>query len=156
MVCKREILIVLVLIIFMTKVNAEEISLSNLPLEKKVGQMIIVKSNDGFNEHFVSLGIGGVFLDGGKKPSEFREIVNKYQNKSKIRLLVATDMEGYWNPFSDYKSKVFGEIKNKEEARALGKEHAKKLKEASFNIDFSPVVESKNKVWIGRSFNGSF
>src|SRR3989344_212464 len=120
MVCKREILIVLVLIIFMTKVNAEEISLSNLPLEKKVGQMIIVKSNDGFNEHFVSLGIGGVFLDGGKKPSEF------------------------------------GEIKNKEEARALGKEHAKKLKEAGFNIDFSPVVESKNKVWIGRSFNGSF
>ncbi|GAJ13157.1 unnamed protein product, partial [marine sediment metagenome] len=73
-----------------------------------------------------------------------------------IKLFVATDMEGYWNPFADfYKSKSFGEINSSEQAHELGKEHGEILKELGFNLDFSPIVEIRNKVWPGRSFTGT-
>ena len=153
---KREIFIVLAIVLFMMRASANQINLSDLSIEEKIGQMIIVKANDGINEKFISLGVGGIFLNDGKTTEQFKEIINEYQNKSKIKLFVSTDMEGYWNPFSDYKSKSFGEIKNSKESKSLGKEHAEKLKEAGFNLDFSPVVESKNKVWPGRSFEGDF
>ncbi|MFH1803162.1 MAG: glycoside hydrolase family 3 N-terminal domain-containing protein [archaeon] len=139
----------------MARVNANEINISELTLKEKVGQMVMIKANDGLNEEFISLGVGGIFLNGGKTSDQFKEIIDEYQNASKIKLLVATDMEGYWNPFSDKESKSFGEITNANEAKALGKEHAETLKNAGFNIDFSPVVESKNKVWPGRSFTGT-
>lgn len=140
----------------MANAGADQINLSDLSIEEKVGQMIIVKANNELNEKFLSLGIGGIFLNGNKNSEQFKEIIEEYQRRSKIKLFVSTDMEGYWNPFSDYKSKSFGEIKDAEEARLLGEEHAQKLKEAGFNLDFSPVVESKNKIWPERSFKGNF
>ncbi len=63
-------------------------------------------------------------------------------------------MEGFWNPPPFHGSKNFGEIKTGEEAYELGTSHGKILKELGFNLDFSPIVESRNTVWPGRTFTG--
>ncbi|MCH7568114.1 MAG: glycoside hydrolase family 3 protein [Nanoarchaeota archaeon] len=136
-------------------VSAEEINISEMNIEQKVAQMVIV-SGDKFDSRFLDLGVGGIFLTKQKSKEDYKKLISKYQTNSKIKLFVATDMEGYWNPFDDfYKSKNFAQINNGEEAYALGKEHGNILKELGFNIDFSPVVEVRNSVWPGRSFTGS-
>lgn len=144
-----------IIIIFLMKiVSSQEINLSSLSLDEKLAQMIIIRG-DKFDERFLSLGVGGIFLDKQQTREDYIDLISKYQNNSKINLFVSTDMEGYWNPFKFYQTKNFSQIKNKQEAYNLGKEHSKVLKEIGFNIDFSPVVETKNKVWPGRSFNGN-
>ncbi len=133
----------------------EKINFSGLSLKQKISQMIIVNGNV-FDKRFTGLGVGGIFLDNLKTKKEYKETIAKYQNNSKIRLFVATDMEGYRNPFKNfYKSKIFGKIKNRKEAYFLGKEHGRILKELGFNLNFSPVVEIRNNVWPGRNFRGS-
>lgn len=148
--------IFLILLVFLMKIvsSQEIINISSLSLGEKISQMIIVRG-DKFDERFLSLGVGGIFLDQKQTREDYINLISKYQNNSKIRLFVSTDMEGYWNPFKFYQTKNFSQIKNKQEAYNLGKEHSKILKETGFNIDFSPVVETKNKVWPGRSFNGN-
>ena len=86
---------------------------------------------------------------------EYQDIIARYQNASRIPLLVALDLEGYWNPLPFYSSKNFGQISSDIAAYELGAEHAAVMKELGFNLDFSPVVEMRNEVWPGRSFNGS-
>ena len=77
--------------------------------------------------------VGGVFLDKENSKEDYKKTTGFYQSNSKIKLFVATDMEGYWNPFNEfYKSKNFGEINSKEEAYELGKEHGEILKELGF------------------------
>jgi beta-N-acetylhexosaminidase len=136
----------------------ETINISEMSLDEKIGQMILVRP-DSLNEKYVSeLHVGGIFLSKQITKEEYSEYVNFYKNKSKTKLFVAADMEGYWNPFSEfYKSKTFGEINSSEEAYNLGKSHGKILNEIGFNLDFSPIVElsDRNKVWPGRSFIGT-
>jgi len=150
----HKIFILLVFLLIMPKINAELVNMSDLTLEQKVAQMFIVRG-DKFDPRLIELGVGGIFLDRQKTFEQYRRLIKEYQNKSEIKLFVATDLEGYWNPFPFFKSKNFGEIENPEQAKELGQEHAGVLKELGFNLDFSPVVEAKNKVWPGRSFNGT-
>ena len=134
----------------------KEISLTNMTLQEKIGQLIIVKPEKLDKRYLEELHIGGIFLNKGSTPESYKSTINFYQNNSNINLFVATDMEGYWNPFQEfYKSKNFGEIKAQKEAYELGKEHGGVLKNLGFNLDFSPIVEVRNEVWIGRSFTGS-
>src|SRR3989338_11133508 len=151
---KKIFIITIIFILGMGLASAGQIKLSDLTIEEKIGQMIMVKGNK-FDQKFIDLKIGGIFLNGPKSTREYRKIIEKYQNKTKIKLFAATDMEGYWNPFLDYKSKSLGDIKNSKESKLLGAEHAKKLKESGFNINFAPVVE-KNDFWNGRTFTGDF
>jgi beta-N-acetylhexosaminidase len=152
---KRYFIIILVILILMAKVKAQqEINLSQMPLKEKIAQMIMIRG-DNFDSRFTELKIGGIFLTQQKTEEDYKKLIEKYQSKSKIRLLVATDLEGYWNPFPFYNSKSLSEIKTKEEAYNLGKEHAQILKNLGFNLDFSPIAEEKNTVWPGRSFTGS-
>jgi len=133
----------------------ETINLSEMGLKEKIGQLIIVKPNGLKRDYVSELNVGGIFLQEMKTKEKYKKTISFYQNLSKIKLFVAADMEGYWNPFSRfYKSKAFGEIKSEKEAYSLGKEHGKILKELGFNLDFSPIVEVRNKVWPGRSFTG--
>lgn len=134
--------------------QSDEINISSLTLEEKIAQMFIVRG-DKFDSHFLDIGVGGIFLTKQKTEKDYQELIKKYQESSKIKLLVLTDMEGYWNPFPFFKSKSFSDIKTKEEAYQLGQEHGKILKKLNFTINFSPVVEAKNKVWLGRSFIGT-
>ena len=132
-----------------------KISLSEISLREKIAQMIIVGGGT-FDSRFVELGIGGIFLPKFNSEEIYRDFILRYQKNSKIRLFVAGDVEGWRTPFDNfYKGKVFGDIKNKEEAYLLGKEQGAIMKKLGFNINFSPVVEMKNAVWPGRSFKGS-
>ena len=154
----KYLLILLVLIVSMEMSYAigeeiNEIKISSLSLDEKISQMIMV-GGDKSSEELIKTGIGGIFIDNLKTKEEYKEVIKKFQKKSKIKLFVATDMEGYWNPFPFYNSKSFGEIKGENEAFELGKEHGKILNGLGFNMDFSPVVEVRNDVWPGRSFTG--
>ena len=134
----------------------KEISLTNMTLQEKIGQLILVKPKKLDKRYLNELHVGGIFLDKGYTKEDYTKPIEFYQDNSKIKLFVATDMEGYWNPFNEfYKGKNFGEIKSKEEAYELGKEQGNLLADLGFNLDFSPVVEVRNNVWIGRSFTGS-
>jgi len=162
---KPSLLFILIIFIIFNSVNIlsfeesemkREISLTNMTLQEKIGQLIIVKPEKLDKRYLDELNIGGIFLNKGSAREDYKKPIEFYQNSSEIKLFVATDMEGYWNPFKEfYKSKNFGEIKSKQEAYELGKEHGEILEDLGFNLDFSPVVEVRNKVWIGRSFNGS-
>jgi len=150
----RYIIIALATLFLMTNVAATmEISLSDLTLQEKIGQMMMVKGNE-YDSRFLDLGVGGIFLSSQKTKEETKKLIEKYQENSKIPLLVSADLEGHWNPFPFFESKEFGDINTEDEAEQLGISHAEILKDLGFNLDFSPVVESKNKVWPGRSFTG--
>lgn len=151
---KKIYIIILLLLIMLKSSSAQTINLSELSLDEKIAQMIIIRG-DIYDERFTELGIGGVFLDKQKTEEEYKALVNQYQNNSKIKLFVSTDLEGYWNPFPFFQSKNFGEIKTEEEAYNLGISHGKILGELGFNINFAPIAESKNTVWPGRSFTGT-
>jgi beta-N-acetylhexosaminidase len=132
------------------------INLSEMSLDEKIGQLMLVKPEGLNKEYLEELHVGGIFLNDLKQKENYANAINFYQDNSKIKLFIATDMEGYWNPFSDfYNSKNFGEINSKEESFNLGKEHGEILNEMGFNLDFSPIVEVRNTVWKGRSFTGS-
>ena len=133
----------------------QTIKISNLTLKEKIGQLIIVKPEKLDERYLTELHIGGIFLNNKKSAHEYSDTIEFYQNNSKIKLFVATDMEGYWNPFNFYTSKSFGDIQDDQEAYDLGVEHSKILSELGFNMDFSPIVEVRNNVWPGRSFTGN-
>ncbi|HKL23792.1 MAG TPA: glycoside hydrolase family 3 N-terminal domain-containing protein [Candidatus Nanoarchaeia archaeon] len=143
----------------MKKRNSKTIHLSDLSLREKIGQLIFIKPK-GKNEDYIDdLKIGGIFLNKGtgNKKSDFKKIIDYYQNNSKIKLFIAADMEGYINPFKGfYNSKSFNQIKTKKEAHELGKEHGEIMKQIGFNVNFSPVTEMRNNVWPGRTFLGTF
>jgi beta-N-acetylhexosaminidase len=153
---KYFLLPIILIIIFPLISSMETINLSEMSLEEKVGQLLIVRPTDLDQNYLDKLYVGGIFLSKQTTKEEYLEFVNFYKDNSKIDLFIAADMEGYWNPFSEfYESKSFGEINSSEEAYSLGKEQGKILNELGFNLDFSPVVEVRNNVWEGRSFIGT-
>jgi len=132
-----------------------EINISEIPLQQKIAQMIIVRG-ESFDKRFVDLGIGGIFLTKFNSKKEYKDFILEYQKNTKLKLFIASDMEGYLNSFDKfYKSISFGDVNTSEEAYKLGKEHGKVMREMGFNLNFSPVVEVRNTVWPGRSFNGT-
>lgn len=147
-------ILVFFLLVMVKSASAQSVNLSEMPLDKKIAQMIIVRG-DTFSEELGEIGIGGIFLDRQKDEESYAEIIAEYQSLSKIKLLVSTDLEGYWNPFPFFESKKFGEIETADEANNLGIVHGRILKELGFNINFAPIAESKNKVWPGRTFGGT-
>lgn len=152
----RYICVVILFIVFIPFSSCmEEINFSELTMGEKVGQLIIAKPKL-IDERWTNLNLGGIFLvNRDFSPEDYKKQIDYYQNNSKIKLFVSTDMEGYWNPFSFYNSKNFGEIKNGKEAYNLGKEQGEIMRDLGFNLDFSPIVEIRNNVWPGRSFIGT-
>lgn len=150
-------LVLLILLLFSVQgyEMKNTINLSEMSIEEKIGQLMVIKPQGLNLAYLEELHVGGIFLNNKKTEENFTKSIEFYQNNSKIKLFVATDMEGYWNPFPFFNSKNFGEINSKEEAFNLGKEQGEVMKSLGFNLDFSPVVEIRNKVWKGRSFTGS-
>lgn len=146
----------IIFIIFCSSVVAmEQINFSELSVEEKIGQMLIVKPQE-IDSKWLNLKLGGIFVvNRNFSKEDYKKHISYYQNNSKIKLFIATDMEGYWNPFNFHESKNFGDIKTQEESFELGKDHAEILKDLGFNLNFSPVVEIRNNVWPGRSFTGT-
>lgn len=135
-----------------------KIDLNSMTLKQKIAQMIVVRG-DKEDLDFTKLNIGGIFLDRQDSKEDYKNLIQKYQDNSKIKLLVSTDLEGAWTPFSNPESHQifpkFSEIKTSQEAKEVGLRHGELLKEIGFNINFAPVAEYSDKVYGGRTFSGS-
>lgn len=137
-------------------IENNEVDLDSLTLRQKIAQMIIVGGDDEKNLEMLNFNVGGIFLDKQKLEEDYGNLIKKYQKSSKIKLLVATDLEGAWNPFSNFKKfPKFSDVKNKEEAFQVGLEQGGILKKLGFNLNFAPVAEFKDKVYGGRAFLGT-
>ncbi|MFH1326790.1 MAG: glycoside hydrolase family 3 N-terminal domain-containing protein [archaeon] len=135
------------------------IDFDSLTLRQKIAQMFIVRGNL-FKEEFENLNIGGIYLNKGKSIEDYKKLISKWQNQSRIKLFVSTDLEGWWSPFSkefpeEYQFPPFSEIKNEKQAYAVGLDHGEILKKVGFNLNFAPVAEFKDEVYGGRTFQGS-
>jgi beta-N-acetylhexosaminidase len=106
---------------------------------------------------FTDYNIGGIFLDKLKLKEEYIDLITKYQDRSKIKLFIATDLEGAWNPFRDFINfPAFSEIKTKQEAYEIGLKHGNILQELGFNLNFAPISEFRDSSYGGkRTFNGT-
>jgi beta-N-acetylhexosaminidase len=117
--------------------------------------MIIVRG-DKEEYRLTNLNIGGIFLDKQDAEKDYENIIANFQEKSKIRLFAATDLEGAWNPFSNfYESKSLADIEDADESYNLGKNHGENLKRIGFNINFAPVAEWSDKAYGERAFSGN-
>jgi beta-N-acetylhexosaminidase len=131
----------------------------SLTLRQKIAQMIIVRGDYKRNVKLNNLNIGGIFLDRQNSEEDYKNLIEEYQNNSKIKLLVSTDLEGAWSPFNrskkEYDFPYFSNIKTKEEAYIVGQKHGLLLKKLGFNINFAPVSEFDDLVYGGRAFSGN-
>ena len=132
------------------------VDLDSLTLRQKISQMIVVRGDSGEMD-FTNLNIGGIFLDRQKSKEDYKQLIKRYQDSSKIRLFVSTDLEGAWTPFREEELQFpyFSEIKDKEEAREIGLAHKNLLRGVGFTLNFAPVAEYSDDVYGGRSFIGT-
>jgi beta-glucosidase-like glycosyl hydrolase len=137
------------------KIQGNTIYLDSLTLRQKLAQMIMIRG-DNENEDLTEFGIGGVFFDRQKTEEAYKEKINNYKKNSKIKLFVSTDLEGAWNPFSDFRDFAKNkDVQDKEKAGETGTEHGELLSSLGFNMNFAPVSEYEDKVYGGRAFSGS-
>jgi len=81
---KLNILIVITLILIMPVSHAKEINISDLPLDEKIHQMIIIPA-----ENYYDKDVGGIFFGTGKKldsSKEYEREIKILQDKSKIKI----------------------------------------------------------------------
>lgn len=138
------------------KIEGNLFYFDSLTLKQKIAQMIMVRGDSTKNLEMLNFNIGGVFLDNQKNESSFKELIEEYQDNSRIKLFVATDLEGAWNPFLGFREfPSFANINSSKEAFEIGKEHGEFLKEIGFNLNFAPVAEFEDKAYGGRAFTGT-
>ena len=132
----------------------DSIYLNSLTLRQKIAQMIMIRG-DKEKLEFTDLNVGGIFLDDLHSEEAYKLLIEKYQNNSKIKFLVATDLEGIWNPFPNERFPYFSEINSSREAYNVGLKQGKLLNETGFNLNFAPVAEYLDSVYGGRTFKGN-
>ena len=72
-----------------------------------------------------------------------------------IPFFVTVDLEGCLNPFSNFREFTSAsEIESVEQAQKKGEEEGQFLKSMGFNLNFAPVVDLDDKIWMCRSFPG--
>lgn len=139
-------------------IEGKTIEFSSLTLEQKIAQMIMVRGDEK-DLKFNNLNVGGIFLDRQKNEEDYKQLIKEYQDNSKIKLFVATDMEGVWTPFHNPEPHqifpAFSEIKTKYEAEDIGFKHGELLRKIGFNMNFAPVSEYSDEVYGGRAFSGT-
>jgi beta-N-acetylhexosaminidase len=139
-------------------IEDDTVNLSSLTLEQKIAQMIMVRGDEK-DLDFNRLNVGGIFLDRQNASHEYKRLIEDYQEDSKIKLLVASDLEGAWTPFHNPKpEEIFpnlSEIKNISQAREVGLKEGELLSDIGFNINFAPVAEYSDNAYGGRAFSGA-
>ena len=130
-----------------------ELIIKTLPLEKKIGQMMVVGfKNPYFDDHIKEMidvyGVGGVNLLARNVNDRegVIKMISDLKLHSEIPLFIATDQEG-----GDYVRFKFlseltpqMEIKSIEEARRIAKRRGEELCELGINMNFSPVIDYVN------------
>lgn len=132
------------------------ITLRELSLRQKIGQMMIVYAKPENKEWINKNNIGGIWIHAEPSREAFEEKIQYFQKNSTIKLFVAADLEGGVTPFDNFQTfSPPAEIKTKEEAYQMGKTHGKFLNELGFNLNFAPVVDLNDTIWHYRTFNGT-
>ena len=136
--------------------SVKEVSLSEMSLEDKIAQMMIIEGKIENLEKVSKLSIGGIFLFSLANENEYVDLILRFKENSKYGLFVATDLEGCVNMLENIKSfKYFNEIKTAEEAYEIGVEMGRLMLRLGFNLNFAPVLDLQDTIWNCRSFLGS-
>lgn len=150
--------------------------LTNMTLEEKIGQMLIVyyyspECDDTLIESIKNYNLGGIILSSENivNSKQLKKFVNDIQENSSIPMFISIDQEGgsvqRLKAKSDIKVStipsmaIVGEKNSKEEAYSIGNTIGKDLKTYGINMDFAPVLDINNPVTniIGdRSFGKDF
>ncbi len=143
-------------IITLEQLNPEEM-LSQMTLEEKVGQMLIVgfwgmEPDYYINKMINERNIGGVILMkyNIQNREQLKNLIKNLQLKSnttnpEIPLFIAVDQEGgeisrvKVDGVSEFTAQ--SEIKNKEQALKVALNRARELKELGINVNFSPILD---------------
>jgi beta-N-acetylhexosaminidase len=130
----------------------------NLTLREKIAQMLIAKMDLKNADAIGQIGIGGVYLGGMTSKEAYKNLIKRSKESSKIPLFISLDLEGYWNPFSNFHdfptAAEMGKMDDAEVYRTAA-DMAKLCKELGFNLNFAPVVDLSygDDVWVGRAFS---
>ncbi|MBI2041340.1 MAG: glycoside hydrolase family 3 protein [DPANN group archaeon] len=132
------------------------VDLSSMTLRQKIAQMMIVYGNPDDKALYQQMNIGGVFLTAMDTPEAFNQTTNLFQRDTKIPFFIAADVEGCINPFENFiKFPALHEIETDEDAFTIGKAEGQLMKELGMNMNFAPVVDTKDTIWNCRSFSGT-
>lgn len=135
---------------------ANTIYLDSLTLKQKIAQMVVTAGAVKNKEAMQKMLIGGIYFGAEEKKEDYVYLISTFQQDAVVPFFVTIDMEGYRNPFENFrKFPTFSEIKTKEEAYNIGDEEGRLLKELGFNVNFAPVVDLEDDIWNCRSFLGT-
>lgn len=129
---------------------------NTLSPDERIAQLLMVQaySNKGsqhqneIEELIKNYGIGGlIFMQGG--PVRQIDLINRYQNSSKVPLLIAMDAE--WSLSMRLDSTVLyprqmllGAIQDNQLIYEMGVEFANQLKRVGVHVNFAPVIDVNN------------
>ena len=129
---------------------------NSLTLRDKLAQMVIVKGDPEVHTEFCDMGVGGIRFHWQDSKQDYKDLIDKYCKRSKIKPFIAADLEGGegsskkgWNPFDSFQK--FPKFSNIKDAYKMGLEHGKLLKSMGFNMNFAPVAEYVDKAYGGRT-----
>ncbi len=136
-------------------VKDDVINLNDLTLEQKIAQMIITHGGTHNLDVWKKMQLGGVHFFAMESEEVFKETINQFQDGMSIPFFITADLEGCLNPFSNFREfTAASEITTTEEAQKKGEEEGQFLKSMGFNLNFAPVVDLDDKIWMCRSFPG--
>tara|TARA_Y100000310_G_scaffold243101_1_gene247497 strand:+ start:2182 stop:3249 length:1068 start_codon:yes stop_codon:yes gene_type:complete len=135
--------------------NINVVNFSEVGLRDKIAQMIIVEGKLDNLEAVSELNVGGIFFFALESEEDYKEMINRFDEKSKYPLFVSTDLEGCVNMLENVrKFKYFNQVKDENESYELGVEMGNFMKSLGFNLNFAPVLDLEDTIWNCRSFNG--
>ncbi len=135
--------------------EGKKISLSDLTLEQKIAQMVVVAGGTHNMIAWKNMQLGGVHLFAKKDGGVYQKVISDFQEGMTIPFFVTVDLEGCLNPFAEFhNSTALGEIKNVGEAFQKGSDEGRLLKELGFSVNFAPVVDLYDQIWKCRTFEG--
>ena len=132
--------------------------LNTLSVDQKIGQLFMIAAYSNKDEkHYQTIEtlvqqhqLGGlIFMQG--TPLKQAELTNRFQQKSKIPLLIGFDgewglsmrlKESYQYPWN----MTLGAIRDNELVEEFGKHLGKQLKRIGVHVNFAPVVDRKSVV----------
>lgn len=130
--------------------------IEQMSLEEKIGQLFMVEARprQGISNYqkvtqlIKKYKVGGVIIFHGE-PVQVAELINSYQEKAKIPLLIATDAEwGLSMRFSNCitypRQMTLGAIQDERLIYNMGKDIGEQLKAMGIHINFAPVVDVNN------------
>ena len=130
--------------------------MNTLSLEEKIGQLLMYPAYSNKDEKHVkeieylieNYKIGGLIFMQGDPISQV-ELINNYQQKSKIPLLIAMDAE--WSLSMRLKNTILyprqmmlGAIRDNQLIYEMGSEFARQLKRTGVHVNFAPVIDVNN------------